>query len=40
VTFEEYTRHIDWVIRAWGDCVMILATTALRICEMAGLQGG
>lgn len=24
--------------QAWGDCVMILATTALRISEVAGLQ--
>jgi integrase len=24
--------------RVWGDCVMILATTALRISEVAGLQ--
>ena len=26
--------------QAWGDCVMILATTALRISEVAGLQVG
>jgi integrase len=26
--------------RAWGDCVMILATTALRIRKVAGLQLG
>ena len=26
--------------RVWGDCVMILATTALRISEVAGLQVG
>jgi hypothetical protein len=26
--------------QAWGDCVMILATTALRITEVAGLQVG
>jgi hypothetical protein len=28
------------VIQAWGDCVMILATTALRISEVANLQVG
>jgi integrase len=26
--------------QAWGDCVMILATTALQISEVAGLQLG
>jgi integrase len=26
--------------QAWGDCVMILATTALRISEVAGLEVG
>src|SRR5215218_7782317 len=26
--------------QTWGDCVMILATTALRISEVAGLQVG
>ena len=26
--------------QAWGDYVMILATTALRISEVAGLQVG
>jgi integrase len=26
--------------QAWGDCVMILATTALRIGDVAGLQVG
>ena len=40
---QALTQLVDGAVQrgghqAWGDCVMILATTALRISEVAGLE--